>query len=78
MQRWAGFFQPYLKEIRGTWVSFFELTFQTLPSRHYLTAGGALVREKDKKKKNQSASYVLWVGPVSSDISVLVYVGNPN
>lgn len=30
MQHWAGFFQPYLKEIRGTCISVFELSFRTL------------------------------------------------
>lgn len=29
-QHWAGFFQPYLKEIRGTCISAFELSFRTL------------------------------------------------
>lgn len=37
---------PIWKKIRGTCISFFELTFQTVPSRHYLTTGGAVVREK--------------------------------
>jgi len=48
MQHWAGFFQPYLNEIRGTRVSFLELTFQTLPLRRYLTAGRSTVTVEGK------------------------------
>lgn len=58
-----AFSQSYLKEIRGTCVSFFELAFQTLPSCHYLTTGGALEKWACELHAVSSSSKLGHLGP---------------